>query len=189
MEGALAWIGQLAEWLGSLFPRLKICRSTHQGVKFVRGAKVKVIQPGIFLYWPIVTDVELYPVKRQTLNLVTQTLTTKDDEAIIFSIIVIYHVEDIEKALCDCWDIEDTITDIALQASVDVVAAHDFAQIRAGISKGIATAITLKCRALLRPFGIYVEKCGVTDFAQTKVYRLVGEGGEQKRASAVVWSE
>ncbi len=37
MDSALAWIGQVAEWVGRFIPRLIILNTTEGAVKFVHG--------------------------------------------------------------------------------------------------------------------------------------------------------
>lgn len=172
--GAFDWIGELVDWLVSLIPHLEICRANHAGVKFVKGKKPVIIKPGLFLYWPVVTEIELLPTARQTMNLESQTLTTKDDKIVTISAVVIYHIDDVVKAIVDTWDIEDTISDVALKANVEAITGRTFAQARKELTGKVEKDITQMCRRELKPFGIKVVKATLTDFAETDVIRLVG---------------
>ena len=121
MDGALAWIGHIVEWLGKLIPRLVIVRSTHGGVKFKRGKYAIPIKPGVCAYWPIVTEVDILPVARQTHNLPSQSLTTRDGKTIVVSGVVVYEIRDVVSALAKNWDISDTINDITMCAITQVI--------------------------------------------------------------------
>ena len=169
MEAAFAWIGQLANWLAAWIPHLRICRATHGGVKFVGGKHVRVIKPGLFVYWPCVTEIEMIPVVRQSLNLPPQRLVTKDGIVIYINLTVIYTIEDVKKALVDSYNHDDSAEDVALEATTKVVIRKTFAELREGLLGNIRDEITRAARTALRPFGLYVEKCRVSDFAQTRL--------------------
>jgi regulator of protease activity HflC (stomatin/prohibitin superfamily) len=97
MEGALAWIGQLAEWIGRFFPRWQIVTSTHGGVKFVRGARVVPLAPGMHWFWPLTTELLLYPTARQAVDLRSQTFVTADNKTIAVGGLIVYEVKDIAR--------------------------------------------------------------------------------------------
>lgn len=174
MEGALSWIGDLIELFISFIPHLGLCRANHGGVKFIHGKKVTVIKPGLFWHWPIVTEIELIPVARQTMNLESQTLTTSDDRIVTVSSVVIYRVEDVRKALVDSWDMEDTISDVALKSNVDAIVNRTFAKVKKELTGQVEKDIVRSCRKALKPYGIRVDSAFLTDFAETEVYRIVG---------------
>lgn len=168
------WLSHLLEWVSSLVPRLGICRATHAGVKFRRGKHVRVIQPGLYCYWPVVTEVTLLPTNRRTINLESQTLTTRDNATITVSCVVVYRIEDVVKAIVDTEDVEDTIGDVALRAATKVLTHTKFAEIRQGINTTVKRDITRGCRSALHPFGAKVLECDLVDFAETSVYRVIG---------------
>lgn len=174
MEGALGWIGDLIELFISFIPHLGLCRANHGGVKYVHGKKVVVIRPGLFWYWPIVTEHELTPTARQTLNPESQTLTTKDNKTVLLSAVVIYSIDDVKKAIVDTYDIEETMADIALHAAMVVVDGRTFTELRNELTDQVCKELTRQCRKDLKPFGIRVEKAYLSDFAKTEVYRIVG---------------
>ena len=124
MENAFGWLGSMIEWVGQLIPRIILVPPTHAGVKFVYGSRVKVLQSGLHFYWPVVTTYHLYPIVRQTNNLSAQTLMTKDNKSIIISAIIIFSVQNIEKALVKSWDIDDTVSDIAQTEIVSTITSR-----------------------------------------------------------------
>ena len=175
MDSAFAWIGNIVEWLGRLIPRIEIVRATHAGVKFVRGRKVKKMPPGLHVYWPITTEVCQIPAARQTHNLCTQTLMTKDRQAIIIGVVVVYSITDIVQALSDNWDVSDTISDITQTAVVSVVATTDLEIILSTITEKVEHELTKATRERLKQYGVKVHKCAVTDFAPSQVIRVIAD--------------
>lgn len=148
--------------------------ATHRGVRFRRGKIVCVIEPGLYIYWPIVTEVESLPVKRQTVNLPTQTLKTKDNIAVAVNLVVVYEINDIERALVDTWDVEQTIGDIALAADVELVTGNPVEWLTANIAGDVQRELTRRCRSELHPYGVRVVKAFLSDFAEATVIRLLG---------------
>jgi regulator of protease activity HflC (stomatin/prohibitin superfamily) len=127
METALGWLGDVFRFLLSLVPRLLIVRATHRAVKFARGKHARVLLPGLHFYWPLVTEVEIVPVIRQTVDLVPQYLTTADGAPVAVSGIVVYEVDDVLRLLTECFDYDAMIRSFSLAAIKRVVANNDFA--------------------------------------------------------------
>ena len=173
--GAIAWIGDLIEWVSELIPRLGVCTAKQAGVKCARG-KVKPVKPGLFLYWPVTTEVELVETSRQTLNLSSQTLTTSDGYAVLVSAVVVYRVEDPTTVLVEVSDWEDTLGDAALGSVVDVVGNSSFEDVREELTGSIEKSIRHKTRLALKPYGIKVERAFLSDFAECRVYKVAGDG-------------
>lgn len=176
--GALDWIGHIVEWIGSFIPRILHVKLTHKGVMFTKN-KVKKIEPGLHVYLPFWSNPDLYPVKRQTINLPAQVLTTKDGKSVVIDVAVIYEVEDILKALVDTYNLEDTIRDTAQGAVKRVVIAETvdgLQQKQAQIDK----LLSKKIRAFLRPYGIKVVKAFVISYSQVKVFRLIQDHNDFK---------
>jgi regulator of protease activity HflC (stomatin/prohibitin superfamily) len=179
VDAALGWLGTVFESLLTLFPRLVIVRSTHQGIKWRGGKKPVRLAPGVHAYWPLVSEVELRVVARQTVNLVTQVLMTKDKQSAVVGGFVVYSIDDIVRAMGEKnWDVDDTLTNIAMAAIVEVVTSHTLDELLSGISEGrnstVHRKLTLTCRKQLKQFGVAIQRAGITDFSQTRVYRLVG---------------
>lgn len=183
MEAAFAWIGWIFEWLGKFVPRLLIVRSTHAGVKFVHGSRAVELKPGLHFYWPVVTEVEVLPVARQTHNLVTQVLMTKDGKSIVIGAVVIYEINSIVDALSNNWDVSDTISDVTQMAVVNVVNAWDFAELQKELGGKVENELSIETRKQLKPFGVKVIRCGVSDFSLCRTHRVItdAEGVVLKR--------
>src|SRR4051812_9124743 len=114
---ALAWIGQIAEWVGRFVPRWMILNSTEGAVKFVtlrwrdlfRGRwdtsiKSAVLGPGLHGYWPAVTEIKGWTVARQVVNLPTQTTTTKDGKVIAIGAVMVFRIVDVMTIIARTFD-------------------------------------------------------------------------------------
>lgn len=177
MESAFAWLGSVMEWLGSFVPRIKIVRSTHAGVKFKHGKHPQPIGPGIHIYWPIVTEMDIIPVARQTHNLPTQSLLTKDGRQVVVGGVVVYAITDILSTLSKNWDIADTINDITLLAISDVVTSHELDYLHSNLNDAVQKALTKATRKQLRQYGVKVYRTALTDFSTCMVIKNIGGQG------------
>jgi regulator of protease activity HflC (stomatin/prohibitin superfamily) len=145
---------------------------------FTRG-KTAVKGPGLHWYLPFWSDPMIYPVKRQTLNLPPQVLTTKDLKEILTSVVVTYEIDDIHKALVDTYDFEDTIRETAQGAVKKVISVKEFNEILENQHE-IDVELCRRIRSVIRPFGVRVVEAVITDFGKTKIYRLVGDACEAR---------
>lgn len=175
MESAFAWIGDLVAWFAALIPRWGICKATHGGVKFVRGANVKPIAPGIYWYWPAVTEVVLYPTARQSYAVSPQSLTTRDGKTVLISVVLVATIVDVVKALGQSWDVDDVVTEVGGAAAVELIGRRTWRELKSGLSDGrFSTELERRTRRLLRPYGVRVLRGRVTDCARHTVVRTVG---------------
>lgn len=173
MEGALSWFGSLIEWFGQWIPHILIVRTTHGGVKFIRGHKVKEIKPGIHLYWPITTDVEIIPIVRQTFNLKSQRIATQDNKTISVSVVIIFMIDDVLKALTETWCYHDTVCDTAQAAVVEVLVKKSYDELVTNIDTDIKNQLSITVRKRLKKFGVYVESAQLSDYAKTLVVTTI----------------
>lgn len=174
MEGALAWIGQVAEWIGQFIPRVRVVRSTHKAVKFKRGHTVVVVDAGVRSYWPLVTDFLEYPVVRQAVELRAQTLVTVDDRSIVVGGMLVFEVSDLGRLASTTFDPDGTIKDISLTAVHDVCCRMDWTTLKNEQRRGtLDTKLKNAAQDLLRDYGVRVLKLMLTDLSPTRVFRLV----------------
>jgi regulator of protease activity HflC (stomatin/prohibitin superfamily) len=177
MEAAFSWLGDLARWMAMWVPRLGVCRATHGGVKFVRGKKVKAIRPGLFLWWPLVTEYVIIPTVRHPVDLPSQSLTTKDGKSIMVSVTLVVEISDVIRALGRTWDVDDMISDVGTAASIPVVCGRTWSELRKGLEEDVCDELVQEARKLLRPYGVKVIKGRFTDIAEHMVIRHEGSSG------------
>jgi regulator of protease activity HflC (stomatin/prohibitin superfamily) len=173
MESVFGWLSDIFQAILSFFPRLVIIRSTHKLVKFVWGRNVVVCNSGLSIYWPIVTEIDLIPVVRQTTNLNTQFLTTKDGYCLGVAAILIYEVDDVQKLLTHTWDYEDTIKDFCSAAVKRYVCSNNFNDLlESSVSND--KKLTKELGNDLKVFGIKVIKFTLTDLASLQAFIIHG---------------
>ena len=173
MNAAFAWFGEIIHWIGAFIPRLLIVRATERGIKWVHGKHVKAMQPGLHFYWPIVTEYTIRVVARQTLNMPAQTLITKDKKQVVVTGMVVYSINDIVKAIGEqSWDVDNTVGDLAQAAIVGIITNTNFDEL-SKLDDKMVNKMTDATRKKLKKFGVWIEKCFLTDFCTTKVVRIV----------------
>lgn len=174
MESALAWIGQIAEWVGKFIPRWFILDVREGGVKYVRGSRVVVLGAGIHWYWPVTTTYDTYPTVRQADNLATQTIVTKDDKTIAVGGMLVYDVEEVGKLLTMTAHAIRLVQDVSLTAVHDVCCNLTWDELKDEQRRGtLDTKLKNAAQKQLKDYGVRVIKCMLTDMAPTRVLRLV----------------
>jgi len=171
MEGAFGWISSIIHNIGLVLPRLLHVQFNLGCVLFKRGG-TKVLKPGMHIYWPIWSEPIRYPIKRQTLNLPPQVLTTGDGKTVTVSVTVVYEVSDIEKALVETFDLEETVTDVAQLGVKTVVLSHDYDDLK-GNQEEIDKSLKKSIRSALHPHGAKVIEAFMSDFAPCFVFRNI----------------
>lgn len=84
MTGALAWLNDLAQWVGRWFPRLIIVHPTHCGVRFGRGGSALAVGAGLIFYWPLIHDLIQVPITTISYQTCAQTLPAGQTAGSIF---------------------------------------------------------------------------------------------------------
>lgn len=174
VNSALGWISAIAEWFGQFIPRWIIVPTTHGAVKFVRGHTVVKLGAGWHMYWPLMTQVTVYPVARQANDLRAQTIVTRDDKTAVVAGLIVFEVSDLEALVAQTFDPDDTIRDVALSAIHDVCIQYDWQGLHAAAQSGALDRDLLKeTRRNLERYGVKVLKMALTDLAPCRVFRLV----------------
>ncbi len=166
-------ISQWLEAFTSFIPRIGIMPASHGGIRYKHGHKVSEIKPGIYWYWPLVTTVENFAIKRQTVNVPTQTIYAACGASISAGCVVVFEITNIIKALYETYEIEDTITDEAEALLAQVICKIESIDIDI---IDLNKTLTVEMRKRLSPYGITVKRANIRDFAPCRVFRLIGSG-------------
>lgn len=173
MDSALAWVGQIAEWVGQFVPRWLILDTTIGGVKFVRGRKVVPLGPGVHWFWPATTSVATYPTATQTDELRSQTVVTTDDKTIDVSALLRYSVSDVAKLLSENYQAKTSIADASLSAIHDVLCEMSWDELKAQQRRGtLKTKLRNAVKKDLGELGVQVISVTLTDMAICRVIKL-----------------
>ena len=173
MNEALAWVGQIASWVGKFIPRWAIIKTTHGGVKFVRGWKVRPVGPGIHWWWPVTTELTVYPVARQANDLRSQTLETEDGVTVVASSVIVYEVHDITALIAYTYDPDNTIMEVALATVQDVLTRLTWKEASTMKRRVLNTALKHNTQKMLDPYGVTVLNMNLTDLARCQVFKVL----------------
>lgn len=186
MGEALAWIGQIVEWVGKFIPRFTLLDSTAGAVKFegfflppwLRKFKdpmrVTVLGPGLHWYWPATTSFQAYPTALQTDDLPSQTIETADGVTITVSGMITYRITDLGKLLPQTHSAYKLIQVLTLAAVHSTVCKLTKEQLSTEQRKGtLNTKLRNAVQKTLTDYGVDVEDCMLTDHAKSKVFRLI----------------
>jgi regulator of protease activity HflC (stomatin/prohibitin superfamily) len=161
------WIGELARWIGRIFPRLLHLECTDIGVFITRGRRVKVIRPGLWVYWPIWTAAYQRPANVQTLRLPPQSLLTDDKEVVVAGGMIRYEFDRtpdaVEKALVYTDDVENAIEDEALGVFCKFITSKELVTLQ-GERTAINQSLTGRLKTALALYGVNVQRAQLTDF-------------------------
>lgn len=175
---AFDWINDLVLWFARFVPEWNLLDPTEGGVKFKPGYKIVVLKPGhIYWYWPVTTNVYTIETKRQTMS-ISQRLTTADDVSVLVETVIVYVIDDVEKAIVETRDHEDTISEIGEKVTVKPIMSREFEQIRIDIadSNKLNNEIKAGARTELGAYGVKVVDGYISSFVETKVFSHDGTG-------------
>lgn len=191
MGGALEWLSEFVRWFAEFFPHWKVVISTQGAVKFksfrltdpfAGGLEVEVCGPGFVIYWPVVTDITIYPTARQANDLRAQTLVTKDDRTITVSAMIVYEIHDLEAIVAHTYDPEQTIKDIAVTAVHEACCKRTWGELVEQQRRStLDTALKNEAQKQLKDYGVLVLKVALTDLAPCRVFRLMQSQGKDEQ--------
>lgn len=186
MGEAFAWLNRFFEWLTQFVPTWRIVDTREGALKWqtvrlrdlARGrwepsAKVVTLGPGFHVYWPLFSTFEAYPVKRQSVPLASQTITTTDEVSAVVSGMMVFDIMDLQKIYAETVDPDDTIKDIAASELHDICCHKSWEELRKGQGRTLDTALRNAAKKELEDYGVRVIKFTLTTCARTRVYRVV----------------
>jgi hypothetical protein len=133
------------------------------------------LSPGWWVYWPKHSELEVIPVKRQTLTTKNQAIEINNINLSVQAQ-VIYEVEDTQLTCCHTYDYLETIGDIAQLAVVLVIASHGPEEFkRTWYTRQVRSEFTRRVRKELRPFGLYVLRAFFSQCSSVRVIRLLSD--------------
>jgi regulator of protease activity HflC (stomatin/prohibitin superfamily) len=173
VESALAWVGQLAEWLGSFVPRWVVLDTTTGAVKYVKGVP-KMCEPGaVHFYWPATTLWYTYPVARQTDRLESQTMETTDAKTFIVAGTITYCVTDLMALLTQTHSATTNTRELAASAVHDICCEYTWAELQEKQRKGtLKTELKNEAQKQLKDYGVQVLKLQLTSLARARVLKI-----------------
>lgn len=166
-------IGQLFQFIASWVPRMVHIDVRHRGVRFVRGLEPKIARPGLRVYWPLTTELTIWPVISHTLQLESQSLRTRDGESVELRLRLVYSTDDPVLLLNTLYEPDDSIPDLALGAAAEVVCSHTLAEMFGDIQQTNRELLRATRRPLGR-VGVRVRKAQVASLVRVTAIKHFG---------------
>jgi hypothetical protein len=124
---------------------------------------------------PLIHEIQTVPVRRQTINLPSQTVQCKSRPVTVSGVLT-FEIVNVEQALLHVWDFDQSAADIAQAAIAEELSGRTVQTLVVELSDGtLSRTLSSKCRRALRGFGLRVLRCGLSDLAVSSVVRVVGD--------------
>ncbi len=166
----LEWLARVLESIWEhLIPFVVIHQYARGGV-FRFGMYHRTLEPGFHWRWPFAEDIVTEHTVTTTLALEPQTITTKNDKAVVVSGIVRYRIVDIEPFVCEIGNQHDVLRDTSMGA---VLKQTRQIELRTLLDDPPESKIASDIRRLVKPFGIEIDSFTFTDIGQIRTLRLI----------------
>jgi len=186
MDAALAWLGQLIEWIGKFIPRWTVVEVVEGGLKyesfflparlrrFKAPMRITYCGPGLHWYWPATTRFPVWPTALQTDNLPSQTIETNDNVSITIGGMVTYTVVDLVKLATQTYSSMKLIQVTTLAAIHAECCKLSWEELREKQRRRtLNTLLRNAVQRQLADYGVKIEDCMLTDLVKTRAYRLI----------------
>lgn len=152
----------------SLFQWWIVIAPWESAIRVRRGKKIAVLTPGIHFRIPALDRFFVQRNKKRYMNTPTQTITTKDRQAVTVSGGTAYSITDIGLLYNTLSDPEDVIQIETLSLVVEYVAMHDLSDVTPNnIQSYVTTYLNLE------QYGLGDTSFLITDFVCVKTYRII----------------
>jgi regulator of protease activity HflC (stomatin/prohibitin superfamily) len=171
------WLEAILSRIADLWPFTRVM-PWQRGVRttFVpfKGVRVTVLEPGIarHLWW--FDAIVSLDVQEDSVNLPTQSVTTKDGAAVTFSASFTYEITDVQAALFNVKEFTSSLQDLGLMHLAERVRDGTWDELLGG-QKELERSLkgTLETRA--RHWGVKITRVGITDLVKARQFRHFGE--------------
>lgn len=149
---------------------IRIINEWEGGVHMRGGKFLREIKPGVRFKLPFIDHIWTAYTVPQTVDLLPQTLTTKDDKNIVLKGIIRYKVNDCKKYLMSVNSAKDVLVDTVQGIIREIIEDYTW-----GSNVELNQLITEKSAKVVKVWGIKVESVTLTDFGIIRTYRLMTE--------------
>jgi len=140
------------------------------------GKRLRKLKPGLRVSLPFVDHIITEPATLKTINLTDQPVSTADGTSVNLGGVIFYYVRDLQKLWLKIDDYEETLSNLALTALASQIEALDYSDCAIGkIERRTRTTL----RRAAKPWGIHIERFGLTSLCESQVIHLVAQQGSQ----------
>lgn len=154
---------------GAVFMR----RGKHKTKFFFRrkNKNMKSLEPGIYILLPIVDEILSVCKVDQAVDLKNQSLWTKDGSNIVISGTLRYHINHPYKALLEVWDMDITLSRVALGVIADYVNGKTLIECQNLV--GLKKELSQKMKEIAKDWGIAIDEVYITDAGEAFNLRIL----------------
>ena len=179
---SFSWLTEFINWIVAWFPRLVVIHSNQSVVAFVRGKNVRVLPPGLSVYWPLVTNIWFVNRSMQIITTTNQILDTVDGNTVVCSAQVTFRIVDPIKYVVDVYEPEEAVIEAVLATIRDLLISWEYQALLVKKSE-FNDQLTDAVAERLLNFGIRVERAAICDLARTRVICILNNQTSDKAFS------
>jgi regulator of protease activity HflC (stomatin/prohibitin superfamily) len=161
----------LAEFWSTIWP-FNVIQEYQNGVLLRLGKFKKVLTPGLHFVIPFIDEVMVHHVVVTTINLPSQSVTTKDNKQVVVKGVIKYRISDIKVFLLEVFDAIDAISDMSESIIKRTIMDNDWEQC---MSNELDDYITKKARHEAKKWGIEILTLTLTDLGQIRSIKLFND--------------
>jgi regulator of protease activity HflC (stomatin/prohibitin superfamily) len=141
-----------------------------RGVRLRLGKPKDVMEPGFHWKIPFADNVLTHMVKTKTINLIEQTVTTKDGFSVVVKGVIKYEVSDVYKLLLEVNDPTDALADMVQGIIRDKIIYKAWADCN---DQSLTSEISRAAKAEARKWGLSILEITLTDLSLMRSIRLL----------------
>lgn len=146
-----------------------------RGVVYRFGKDIKDVGPGIHWVWPFMEEISVESVVERVVDLVAQSITTKDGKTVTVSVNVAFTVNDIRLKQTAVHAFDDSISAAALSHIGRKLSQWTWDEAlgkRSELERSLRETLSTK----VKKWGVTIEDVGIPDYVLAKQYRHFGIG-------------
>lgn len=159
-------VEMLIQNLMSLFPWI-IIKSYEEGIRWTLGRYPKRLAPGAHWKVWLVHQVDVYALVDEVVDLPVQSVITKDEKLVCFSVNIGYRIVDVVAHGCNVQDFVESTAGLAMTHLAQRVREMDLKELTAsGGLKKLETSLEGTLTTRMKRWGTEVFSVGFTNFAE-----------------------
>jgi regulator of protease activity HflC (stomatin/prohibitin superfamily) len=144
----------------------------YEGAAVLRFGRLhRTLGPGLWFKWPLAEIADTQVTAMTTMRLPAQSLTTRDDKAVVVGAVIKYQLKDVGAYIAQVFDQKDVLADVTMGALAGVVGDADYADLRD--LERVGAKVRGKVSREVGKYGFDVLSVTLTDFGRVRSLRLI----------------
>lgn len=161
----------LIQFWGHLQP-FTVIDQYNKGIRLRLGKFHSVLEPGLSWKIPFADKIMEHTVVVSTMNLPSQSLTTRDEKTLVVRGVIKYQVQDIKTLILDVYDPVDAISDMTMGIIKKIIMEKDWQECK---DNGLDDLITNKARNEAKKWGLKINQVTLTDIGLIRSIKLFND--------------